>query len=106
MKFCGEVPRTANFRLKIRGVETIGVAKMPKFRFKQIFVKKPRKARKFVETRLHYFCTILYVANGGWVRRSQGADSPPTQTQVGTTPHKPALPATQPGALAATQPQP
>ena len=35
--------------------ETIGVAK-----YRQNFVEKPRKARKFVEIRLHYFCTILY----------------------------------------------
>ena len=27
---------------------------------------------------------------------ARGAGSPPTQTQVGRTPHKPALPATQP----------
>ena len=46
-----------------------------------------------------------YVANGGWVPRSQGL-VPPTQTQVGRTPHKPALPTTQPRALPATQPQP
>ena len=37
---------------------------------------------------------------------ARGAGSPPTQTQVGRTPHKPALPATQPRAPPATQPQP
>ena len=31
---------------------------------------------------------------------------PQTQTQVGRTPHKPALPTTQPRAPPATQPQP
>ena len=46
-----------------------------------------------------------YVANGGWVPRSQGL-VPPTQTQVGRTPHKPALPTTPPRAPPATQPQP
>ena len=46
-----------------------------------------------------------YVANGGWVPRSQGM-VPPTQTQVGRTPHNPALPTTQPRAPPATQPQP
>ena len=37
---------------------------------------------------------------------ARGAGSLPTQTQVGRTPHKPALPATQPRAPPATQPQP
>ena len=62
----GEVPRAANFRSKIRGVETIGVAKMRRNiaenSFQRIFVEKPRKARKFVEIRVHYFCTILYLS--------------------------------------------
>ena len=59
------------------------------------------------KTHLHnLFITInAYVANGGWVPRSQGL-VPPTQTQVGRTPHKPALPTTQPRAPPATQPQP
>ena len=64
-KIRGEVPRAANFRSKIRGVETIGVAKMrlniAEIRLERIFVEKPRTARKFVEIRLHYFCTILYI---------------------------------------------
>ena len=38
-----------------------------------------------------------YVANGGWVPSSQGL-VPPTQTQVGRTRYKPALPTTQPRA--------
>ena len=33
---------------------------------------------------------------------ARGAGSPPTQTQVGRTPHKPALPTTQPRAPPAT----
>ena len=64
-EYSGEVPRAANFRSKIRGVETVGVAKMRRNiaenSFQRIFVEKPRKARKFVEIRLHYFCTILYI---------------------------------------------
>ena len=59
-KIRGEVPRAVNFRSKIRGVETIGVAKMRRniaeISFRANF---RRKARKFVEIRLHYFCTIL-----------------------------------------------
>ena len=30
------------------------------FRLKRNFFEKPRKAKKFVEIRLSYFCTILY----------------------------------------------
>ena len=35
--------------------------KSRKFRLKRNFSEKPRKAKKFVEIRLHYFCTILYI---------------------------------------------
>ena len=34
--------------------------KSRKFRLKRNFFEKPRKAKKFVEIRLRYFCTILY----------------------------------------------
>ena len=32
-----------------------------KYRFKRNFFEKPWKARNFIEIRLHYFCTILYL---------------------------------------------
>ena len=61
MKICGEVPRAANFRSKIRGAETIGVVKMRR-NFAEISFRANfrQKARQFVEIHLHYFCTILY----------------------------------------------
>ena len=40
------------------------------------------------------FVVNAYVANGGWVPRGLGAGT--ANTNPGGTPHKPALPATQP----------
>ena len=47
--------------LENRRVETIGVAKMRRnIALNSFRANFHRKARKFVEIRLHYFCTILY----------------------------------------------
>ena len=64
MKIHGKVPRAANFRSKIRGVETIGVAKMwrniAEISFQANFRQKALKSQ---EIHLHYFCTILYIVH-------------------------------------------
>ena len=49
---------------KVTRIKTIGVTKMRgnflEISFQRNFFEKPRKARNFIEIRLHYFCTILY----------------------------------------------
>ena len=56
----GEVPRAANFCSKIRGVETIGVAKMRRNiaenSFQRIFVEKPGNSSKFVCITFAQYC--------------------------------------------------
>ena len=50
---------------KIARIKTIGVTKMRgnfvEISFQAKFLRKATKSRNFVEIRLHYFCTILYV---------------------------------------------
>ena len=59
-KIRGEVPRAANFRSKIRGVETIGVVKMRRNiaenSFQLIFVEKPGNSSKFVCITFAQYC--------------------------------------------------
>ena len=86
-KIRGEVPRAANFRSKIRGVETIGVTKMRRniaeISFRANF---RRKARKFVEIRLQItfaqYCTLAQLVEyRTTVREVVGSNPGRTKTQ-------------------------
>ena len=63
-KICSDSSRKANYHLKNRvDQDNRCHENAGKYRIERNFFKKPRKARNFVEIRLHYFCTILYSDN-------------------------------------------